>query len=138
MGLAVTSGSTILHKPTGRNYGSAASLARLQWREGSYCACRSRGLRVTWSCILYQSMRTAALQVVYTYSQGLQWCAQIADGLAFLHAQSPRIIHRDVKLDNVLLTEGSCSVLLPELRSMQQVHTSGSIRHLRGTRRQHM
>ena len=49
----------------------------------------------------------AAPQVVYTYSQGLQWCAQVADGLAFLHAQSPRIIHRDVKLDNVLLSDGA-------------------------------
>ena len=48
-----------------------------------------------------------ALQVVYTYAQGLQWCAQVADGLAFLHAQSPRIIHRDVKLDNVLLSDGA-------------------------------
>lgn len=47
----------------------------------------------------------AGRKVVYTYSQGLQWCAQVADGLAFLHAQSPRIIHRDVKLDNVLLSD---------------------------------
>jgi serine/threonine protein kinase len=52
-------------------------------------------------------MIIAAPQVVYTYSQGLQWCAQVADGLAFLHAQSPRIIHRDVKLDNVLLSDGA-------------------------------
>jgi serine/threonine protein kinase len=56
---------------------------------------------------------------VYTYSQGLQWCAQVADGLAFLHAQSPRIIHRDVKLDNVLLSDGAQHALVAGLSSAE-------------------
>lgn len=43
-------------------------------------------------------------QVVYTYKDGLRWAMQIASALAHLHAQRPLIIHRDLKLDNVLLT----------------------------------
>ena len=44
------------------------------------------------------------MQVVYTYEDGLRWSIQIASALANLHAQRPLIIHRDLKLDNVLLT----------------------------------
>ena len=43
------------------------------------------------------------LQVVYTHAQGLQWCLQMARGLERLHTSSPVIIHRDLKLENVLL-----------------------------------
>ena len=49
-------------------------------------------------------MRRDGLQVVYTYEDGLRWSIQIASALAHLHAQRPLIIHRDLKLDNVLLT----------------------------------
>lgn len=44
------------------------------------------------------------VQVIYTYEDGLRWSIQIASALANLHAQRPLIIHRDLKLDNVLLT----------------------------------
>jgi serine/threonine protein kinase len=40
---------------------------------------------------------------VYTYKQGIKWCIQIAEGLQRLHNGSPMIIHRDLKLDNILL-----------------------------------
>ena len=43
------------------------------------------------------------LQVVYTYVQGIQWCLQIARGLECLHSATPTIVHRDVKLENMLL-----------------------------------
>mmetsp|Transcript_21115 Transcript_21115/g.63531 ORF Transcript_21115/g.63531 Transcript_21115/m.63531 type:complete len:531 (+) Transcript_21115:485-2077(+) len=43
------------------------------------------------------------LQVLYTYRDALRWCQQIAAGVAHLHDRSPLIIHRDLKLDNVLL-----------------------------------
>ena len=75
--------------------------------------------------MLSESLSPLHLQVVYTYSQGLQWCAQVADGLAFLHAQSPRIIHRDVKLDNVLLSDGAPKLrwLDPHLQLVDALHS---------------
>lgn len=65
-------------------------------------------------------------QVLYTYRDALRWCQQIAAGVAHLHDRSPLIIHRDLKLDNVLLCgaplqcnliQSTCSgyVLLAEL-----------------------
>ncbi|PNW88071.1 hypothetical protein CHLRE_01g012950v5 [Chlamydomonas reinhardtii] len=45
----------------------------------------------------------------YTFSQALSWCLDVARALQYLHAGGrdgfPRI-HRDVKLENVLLVEG--------------------------------
>ena len=46
-------------------------------------------------------------QVVYTYKEGIQWCIQVAEGLQRLHTGSPMIIHRDLKLDNILLAGAS-------------------------------
>ena len=34
----------------------------------------------------------------------ISWSIQLASALSFLHRQSPAIIHRDIKLDNILLT----------------------------------
>jgi serine/threonine protein kinase len=83
--------------------------------------CRAAGVCV--SCLsACPSSVSAAPQVVYTYSQGVQWCAQVADGLAFLHAQSPRIIHRDVKLDNVLLSDGAQQDVVTGIPSAAEWH----------------
>ena len=45
--------------------------------------------------------------MVYTYKEGVQWCIQVAEGLQRLHTGSPMIIHRDLKLDNILLSGAS-------------------------------
>ena len=61
-------------------------------------------------------------QAVYSWAQGAEWCAQVADGLAFLHAQQPLIIHRDVKLDNILLHSPGAGKGIP-FQAMHSPHT---------------
>ena len=75
----------------------------------SYFACRS----AVQICAKEYVFLFLHIQVVYTYAAGLQWCAEVAGGLAFLHAQTPCIIHRDVKLENVLLTKGMAQPASP-------------------------
>lgn len=43
----------------------------------------------------------------YSEELALKWCTQIAAALAYLHEAKPKIIHRDLKLDNCLLTDPS-------------------------------
>lgn len=45
-----------------------------------------------------------APQALYTYADARRWCLQLAEGVAYLHSRRPLIIHRDLKLDNILLT----------------------------------
>jgi serine/threonine protein kinase len=46
-------------------------------------------------------------QIVYTNVQALRWCLNIAEGVANMHSSVPMVIHRDLKTDNVLLTNHS-------------------------------
>jgi serine/threonine-protein kinase len=45
-------------------------------------------------------------------TQALTWSAQVLDALTYLHGQTPPIIHRDVKPDNVRLTPDGEAVLV--------------------------
>mmetsp|Transcript_34342 Transcript_34342/g.61281 ORF Transcript_34342/g.61281 Transcript_34342/m.61281 type:complete len:471 (-) Transcript_34342:3072-4484(-) len=41
---------------------------------------------------------------VYTPMAALEWLIQVAEGLVYLHSLNPLVIHRDLKLDNILLS----------------------------------
>eukprot|EP00210_Caulerpa_lentillifera_P003495 g3335.t1 len=43
-------------------------------------------------------------KMLYTKGQGLEWLIQIAKGLMYLHSSRPIVIHRDLKLENIMLT----------------------------------
>eukprot|EP00878_Enallax_costatus_P041246 GHUV01047866.1.p1 GENE.GHUV01047866.1~~GHUV01047866.1.p1 ORF type:complete len:152 (-),score=26.64 GHUV01047866.1:50-505(-) len=40
----------------------------------------------------------------YTLPDSLRWATQLAEALVYLHTQDPKVIHRDLKLSNILLT----------------------------------
>lgn len=40
---------------------------------------------------------------VYNDAEGLDICLQMARGLKYLHNSKPMVIHRDLKLENVLI-----------------------------------
>lgn len=53
----------------------------------------------TMSCIF--SWHTPCSPVSNNALQALRWLMQLADALAYLHSAIPKVIHRDLKLDNV-------------------------------------
>jgi serine/threonine protein kinase len=54
--------------------------------------------------IVYKQM-TINRKFLYTQADALRWCISIAKALNYLHSANPKVIHRDLKLDNVLLTD---------------------------------
>jgi serine/threonine protein kinase len=43
---------------------------------------------------------------VYTIQDAMQWSVAILEAIIHLHTQAVPIIHRDIKLENVLITNG--------------------------------
>jgi Protein tyrosine and serine/threonine kinase len=68
-----------------------------------------------------KSLTSAALQTVYSFGDALRWTTQLAQGLAYLHAHRPLIIHRDLKLENCLLT-GAIAPLPTHVHACNQRH----------------
>uniref|UniRef100_A0A803NEQ1 non-specific serine/threonine protein kinase n=1 Tax=Chenopodium quinoa TaxID=63459 RepID=A0A803NEQ1_CHEQI len=42
------------------------------------------------------------------------WCRQILDAIAYLHSQTPPIVHRDIKAENIFINEETGSVKLAD------------------------
>ncbi|GIM13454.1 hypothetical protein Vretimale_16560, partial [Volvox reticuliferus] len=43
---------------------------------------------------------------LYSYMDAFRWALQIAEGLEYLHNAQPVVIHRDLKLENILIKGG--------------------------------
>jgi serine/threonine protein kinase len=43
----------------------------------------------------------------YSYADALTWATDITAAVAHLHSLNPLIIHRDLKLENILLLKGA-------------------------------
>lgn len=40
---------------------------------------------------------------LYLHTDALRWAVHVGEALAYLHSAIPKVIHRDLKLENVLL-----------------------------------
>ena len=47
---------------------------------------------------------SSAVEAPYTWRDALRWLQQIAGALKYLHGLRPMVVHRDLKLENLLLT----------------------------------
>ncbi|PNH11813.1 Serine/threonine-protein kinase CTR1, partial [Tetrabaena socialis] len=71
---------------------STRALALELLEEGSLSSLMHRQLLQPW-------------KFLYDNAAALQWSTQVASALAYLHGCSPPVIHRDVKLENVILAK---------------------------------
>lgn len=54
--------------------------------------------------VVYNAMLRAGT-VYYGRRDALRWMQQLASALAYLHERTPKIMHRDIKLENLLLSD---------------------------------
>jgi serine/threonine protein kinase len=53
-------------------------------------------------------LRAMMEPTVYTDADVVRWAHDIARGLHYLHTRSPMVVHRDLKLENIML-DGACA-----------------------------
>ncbi|GMH45326.1 hypothetical protein BSKO_13283 [Bryopsis sp. KO-2023] len=51
----------------------------------------------------------------YTDIQAIDWLVEVAKGLRYLHTSKPKVIHRDIKLENILLKETDAGEVVAKL-----------------------
>uniref|UniRef100_A0A7S3VQU5 Protein kinase domain-containing protein n=1 Tax=Dunaliella tertiolecta TaxID=3047 RepID=A0A7S3VQU5_DUNTE len=52
---------------------------------------------------------------IYNYTDALRWSYQVAEGMAYLHSCQPQVIHRDLKLENILLKGETASTSIAKI-----------------------
>ncbi|DBB04448.1 TPA: hypothetical protein ACH3X1_012928 [Trebouxia sp. C0004] len=52
-------------------------------------------------CVLNQMVNPS--KSLYSTEQAVQWLSEIAEALQYLHSLTPAVVHRDLKLENILL-----------------------------------
>jgi serine/threonine protein kinase len=55
--------------------------------------------------LLWRAAKSGAGKRLYNYGDALRWMSQTAKALQYLHESSPQVLHRDLKSDNLLLSE---------------------------------
>jgi serine/threonine protein kinase len=68
---------------------------------------------------------------LYCNADALRWCIDLAEALLYLHTRMPKIIHRDLKLDNVLLTDANLAVSSAKLTDFGLAKLLVAARHER-------
>ncbi|XP_017003687.2 mitogen-activated protein kinase kinase kinase 7 [Drosophila takahashii] len=63
----------------------------------------------------------------YSLSHALNWAHQIAEGVAYLHAMEPKVIHRDIKPLNALLCRKGLSLKICDFGTVVDLSQSISI-----------
>lgn len=64
--------------------------------------------------IVFKQM-TQPMKKLYTKGDALRWSIQMARALAYLHDCRPKVLHRDLKLDNVLLSHKAAGAAMAKL-----------------------
>lgn len=67
---------------------------------------------------------------LYTNQQALEWFHQMAKGLRYLHSSKPRVIHRDMKMENVLMKkqeDGKIVVKLSDFGLSTAIDSCGKV-----------
>ena len=59
--------------------------------------------------LLRMNSPKGCLRPKYGLATGLKWCVEVAKAVEYLHSNAVNVVHRDLKLGNILLTERDLS-----------------------------